>query len=503
MAPPSLVDPSKLETRLFINNEFVSAKSGKTFPSVNPATEEVICFVEEADKTDVDEAVAAAVNAFELGSPWRSMDGTARRDLMLKFAELVERDRDFLEELESMDNGKPIGRLGMYGSSVDIDLLLKYYRYFAGWADKISGQTIPVEGNIFCYTRKEPLGACGVIVPWNYPLLMIAWSVAPALATGNTVVIKTSEKTPLTALHMAKLVKEAGFPPGVVNILSGYGPTAGEALTRHPDIEKVGFTGSTLTGHKIMQSAAESNMKKVTLELGGKSPMIIFDDADVETAVSAAHVGLFLNQGQCCCAGSRLFVQEGIYDKFVKAAVEKVKSIKIGAYTEDKSQDEGIEQGPQVDSLQFNKVLSYIEKGKEQGATVACGGGRLGDKGYFVQPTVFTDVEDDMVIAKEEIFGPVMSILKFKTDEEVIERANRTMYGLGAGICSTNGARAISAAHQIRAGTVWINMYDNFDAAAPFGGYKRSGIGRTKGEDSLECWLQTKCVMMPLQGPSC
>uniref|UniRef100_A0A7S1Z7U6 aldehyde dehydrogenase (NAD(+)) n=1 Tax=Trieres chinensis TaxID=1514140 RepID=A0A7S1Z7U6_TRICV len=503
MSPKGLVDPSKLETRLFINNEFVNAESGKTFPSLNPATEEVITHVQEADKADIDKAVAAAVAAFDLGSEWRGMDGTARRDLMLKFVELVERDRAFLEELECMDNGKPVGRLGMYGSSVDLELLIRVYKYFAGWADKITGKVIPVDGNMLCYTRKEPIGACGLIVPWNYPLLMIAWSLAPALAAGCTVVIKTSEKTPLAALHMAKLFREAGFPPGVINVVSGYGPTAGQALARHPDIGKIGFTGSTATGHKIMQYAAESNLKKVTLELGGKSPMIVFDDADIETAISAAHVGLFLNQGQCCCAGSRLFVQEGIYDKFVAAAIEKAKSIKIGAYTEDTSDTVPIEQGPQVDSLQFEKVLGYIEKGKEEGATVACGGGRHGDKGYFVQPTVFTDVKDDMTIAKEEIFGPVMSILKFKTDEEVIERANKTAYGLGAGICSANGARAVSAAHQIRAGTVWINTFDNFDAAAPFGGFKKSGIGRTKGEDSLDCWLETKCVMMPLQGPKC
>lgn len=501
--PSSLVDVKQLETRLFINNEFLNAESGKTFETVNPATEETICSVQEADKADVDKAVAAAKQAFELGSPWRGMDGTGRRELMLKFTELVIRDRAYLEELECIDNGKPLGRLGMYGTTVDVELLIKCYRYFAGWADKISGQTIPVEGNIFCYTRKEPVGACGLIVPWNYPLLMIAWSLAPALAAGCTVVVKTSEKTPLSALHMGKLFKEAGFPPGVVNVISGYGPTAGKALALHPDIEKISFTGSTATGHKIMEYSAQSNLKKVTLELGGKSPMIVFDDADLDTAISAAHVGLFLNQGQCCCAGSRLFVQEGIYDKFVAAAVEKAKSISIGPYTEDTSEEVPIEQGPQVDALQFNKVLGYIEKGKEEGATVACGGGRHGDKGYFVQPTVFTDVEDDMVIAKEEIFGPVMSILKFKTDEEVIERANRTSYGLGAGICSSNGARAVSAAHQIRAGTVWINTFDNFDAAAPFGGFKKSGIGRTKGQDSLDCWLETKCVMMPLQGPKC
>jgi len=325
---------------------------------------------------------------------------------------------------------------------------------------------------------------------------MQAWKMAPALATGNCVVLKTSEKTPLSALHVSKLVKEAGFPPGVVNTLSGFGPTAGTHLARHPQVDKIAFTGSTAVGHKIQQYSAESNLKRVALELGGKSPMIVLDDADVDLAVSAAHVGLFLNQGQCCCAGSRLFVQEGIHDKFVAAAVKKAKEIKIGAYNEQK-----VEQGPQVDRLQFDRVMGYIDAGKAEGATVTLGGNRHGQKGYFVQPTVFTGVKDDMKIAQEEIFGPVMSILKFKTDEEVIERANKTIYGLAAGVCSTNGARAISMAHQIRAGTVWINSYDVFDAAAPFGGYKESGMGRDKSEYALEEWTEVKCVYIPLVGP--
>jgi aldehyde dehydrogenase (NAD+) len=308
-------------------------------------------------------------------------------------------------------------------------------------------------------------------------------------------VLKTSEKTPLSALAFAKLVKEAGFPPGVINILSGFGPTAGEPLARHRDVDKVAFTGSTAVGHKIQQFAAESNLKKVSLELGGKSPLIIFDDADLEQALNTAHVGLFLNQGQCCCASSRLFVQEGIYDRFVEGAVQRAKAIKVGAHTE-----KDVEQGPQVDDIQFQKVMGYIEKGKAEGATVMTGGGRHGTKGYFIQPTVFTDVKDEMTIAKEEIFGPVMSIIKFKTDAEAIERANKTNYGLAAGVCSTNAARALAAAHQLRAGSVWINMYDNFDAAAPFGGYRESGHGRDKGEAALDNFLEIKCVMLPLAG---
>jgi aldehyde dehydrogenase (NAD+) len=325
---------------------------------------------------------------------------------------------------------------------------------------------------------------------------MQAWKLGPALAAGCTIVVKTSEKTPLTALHVSKLIKEAGFPPGVVNTLSGFGPTAGTHLARHPDVEKIAFTGSTAVGFKISQYAAESNLKKVSLELGGKSPMIVLDDADIDEAVETAHVGLFLNQGQCCCAGSRLYVQEGIYDKFVAKAVKKAQAIKIGAYNE-----EHVEQGPQVDEIQFNKVLNYIESGKEEGAKIATGGGRHGDKGYFIQPTVFTGVTEAMKIGQEEIFGPVMSILKFSTDEEVVKRANSTIYGLAAGVCSKDAGRAISIANQLRVGTVWINSYDNFDAAAPFGGYKQSGHGREKGEYALDNWTETKCVYIKIKGP--
>lgn len=325
---------------------------------------------------------------------------------------------------------------------------------------------------------------------------MLAWKLAPSLACGNTVVVKTSEKTPLSALRIAKLVKEAGFPPGVVNILSGFGPAAGKHLALHMDVEKVAFTGSTKVGHLIEEYAAASNLKRVSLELGGKSPLIVLDDADVEQAVNVAHIGLFLNQGQCCCAGSRLFVQASIYDEFVEAAVRKAKSIKVGPYTEP-----GAEQGPQVDDIQFRRVMGYIEKGKVEGATVALGGSRHGDKGYYVKPTVFTNVTDDMVIAQEEIFGPVMSILKFDDEAEVVKRANSTTYGLAAGVCSKNAARALGLAHQLRVGTVWVNCYDNFDAAAPFGGFKQSGHGREKGEAALDLWTETKCVMLPLDGP--
>jgi len=489
------VDISKLETRLFINNEFVNSVSGNTFEVVNPATEEVICSVQEAGHEDVDKAVTAAKAAFAVGSHWRTLNGSDRRDLMLKLANLVERDRAFLEVLEAMDNGKPIGTDGRYGTSVDLHLVIQYLRYAAGHADKVLGSQIPVDGHIFAYTRKEPVGVCGAIIPWNFPLLMFAWKVGPILATGCTVVFKTSEKTPLSALHIGKLIKEAGFPPGVVNILSGYG-SAGEALARHMDVDKIAFTGSTAVGHKIEQYATESNMKKVTLELGGKSPMIILDDANLETAVNTARAGLFLNQGQVCTASSRIFVHESIHDKFVAAMVQNAQGINVGGYDE-----KDIDQGPQVDKIQFLKVLGYIEKGIEEGATLRLGGHRHGNKGYFIEPTIFTDVKDDMVIAKEEIFGPVMSIFKFKTDEEAITRANATKYGLAASVVSENGARAISTAHQLRAGTVWINTHNSFDAAVPFGGYKESGHGRELGFEAMENYLETKTVMMPLTGP--
>jgi aldehyde dehydrogenase (NAD+) len=350
-----------------------------------------------------------------------------------------------------------------------------------------------VGGDYFCYTRHEPVGVVGQVIPWNFPLLMQAWKLAPALATGNTVVMKPAEQTPLTALRVAELIQEAGFPDGVVNMLPGYGPTAGAAIARHMDVDKVAFTGSTEVGHLIMQAAAETNLKRVTLELGGKSPNIIFADADFDAAIEGAHFALFFNQGQCCCAGSRVFVEEKAYDEFVERSADRAKKRKVGDPF-----DKRTEQGPQVDDVQFHKVMSYIDSGVKDGARLVAGGARVGEHGYFIQPTVFADVQDTMRIAEEEIFGPVMSIIKFKDIDEVIERANRTMYGLAAGVWTRDIGKAYAIANGVRAGTVWVNCYDVFDAAAPFGGFKQSGIGRELGEYGLQQYTEVKTVTVKL-----
>eukprot|EP01013_Petalomonas_cantuscygni_P030774 TRINITY_DN56822_c0_g1_i1.p1 TRINITY_DN56822_c0_g1~~TRINITY_DN56822_c0_g1_i1.p1 ORF type:complete len:492 (-),score=143.88 TRINITY_DN56822_c0_g1_i1:271-1746(-) len=477
------------ETRLFINGEFVPSVSGKTFDTVDPATESVICQLQEADAADVDKAVKAATEAFKT---WKDAAPTHRRDLMLKLADLISANIDYLAQLESLDNGKPFATSG-YGSKADLGLVISCLRYYAGWSEKIQGKTIPVDGQFLVYTKHEPVGVVGQIIPWNFPLLMMAWKLGPALCTGNCIVMKTSEKTPLSALAICKLVQEAGFPPGVLNVVSGFGPTAGEAIARHPHIEKVAFTGSTMTGARIAKAAAESNLKRVSLELGGKSPLIVFPDADLEQAATAAHIGLFLNQGQCCCASSRLFVHEAIYDKFVAECVKQAADRKLGD-----AWDPTVVQGPQVDKMQFDKVMEYIAKGKAEGAKVATGGERHGDKGYYIQPTVFTDVTDDMTIAKEEIFGPVMAILKFKDTKEAIERANNTQYGLAAGVCTRDIGLALRMASELRAGTVWVNCYDVFHHNVPFGGYKQSGHGRENGEYALEMYTEVKSVWIPI-----
>ena len=479
---------ASLATRLLINNRWVASESGQTFGTVNPSTGEEICQVSAADAADVDKAVQAARTAFEHG-PWRTMNASERGRLLHRLADLIENHADELARLESLDNGKPVS----VAKAVDVAKSVACYRYFGGWADKIQGKTIPIDGNFFCYTRHEPVGVVGQIIPWNYPMLMLAWKLAPALATGNTVVMKPAEETPLTALRIGELIVEAGFPEGVVNLLPGFGPTAGAAIARHMDIDKVAFTGSTQVGRLIMEAAAKSNLKGVTLEMGGKSPNIIFADSDLDEAVEGAHLGVFSNQGQVCCAGTRVYVEETIYDQFVEKSVARAQRRTVGDPFDPKTQ-----QGPQVNQAQFDRVMGYIDSGRNEGATLACGGNRVGDRGYFIQPTVFADVQDEMRIAREEIFGPVMSVIPFKDLADVVARANRTDYGLAAGVWTRDIKKAHAIANSVRAGTVWVNCYNVLDTRAPFGGFKQSGIGRELGEYGLQQYTEVKTVTIKL-----
>lgn len=488
IAPPVEIN----YTKLLINGQFVDSASGKTFPTLDPRTGEVIADIAEGDAEDINRAVSAARKAFDEG-PWPRMTPYERSRIMLRFADLVEKHNDDIAALETWDNGKPYEQ----AAKVEIPMVVRLFRYYAGWADKIHGLTVPADGPYHVQTLHEPIGVAGQIIPWNFPLLMFAWKVGPALACGNTIVLKSAEQTPLTALYVAKLFHEAGLPPGVLNVVSGYGPTAGAALASHMDVDKLAFTGSTETGKVVQGLAAQSNLKPVTLELGGKSPFIVCEDADIDEAVEQAHFALFFNQGQCCCAGSRTFVHERVYDEFLeKSKVRAMKRIVGDPFKK------GVEQGPQIDSEQFEKILGFIRSGNESNATLECGGGRIGSKGYYVQPTVFSNVQDDMLIAQEEIFGPVQSILKFKDLNEAIRRANASKYGLAAGVFTKNINTANTLMRALRVGTVWINCFDVFDAAIPFGGYKMSGTGREKGIYSLQNYLQVKAVVTPLKNPA-
>jgi aldehyde dehydrogenase (NAD+) len=475
-------------TKLLINNRWIPSESGKTFATINPSTGEEICQVAEADATDVEKAVKAARAAFEEG-PWRKTMASERGRMLNRLADLIEQNADELAQIEALDNGKPYS----VAKAVDVAATVACYRYFAGWTDKVHGKTIPIDGDFFCYTRHEPVGVVGQIIPWNFPLLMQAWKLAPALATGNTVVMKPAEQTPLSALRIGELIVEAGFPAGVVNLLPGFGPTAGAAIASHMDVDKIAFTGSTEVGHLIMEAAAKSNLKRVTLELGGKSPNIVFADVDVDDAVEGAHFGLFFNHGQCCCAGSRVFVEEKIYDQFVEKSGARARKRTVGDPF-----DPQTEQGPQVDQSQFDKVMGYIDSGRSEGAKLVCGGSRVGDRGYFIQPTVFADVQDDMKIAREEIFGPVMSVIPFKSLDEVVKRANRTDYGLAAAVWTRDIKKALAVSNSVRAGTVWVNCYNVLDTRAPFGGFKQSGIGRELGEYGLQQYTEVKTVTVKL-----
>ncbi|MCA9083561.1 MAG: aldehyde dehydrogenase family protein [Planctomycetaceae bacterium] len=479
--------PAIRQTGILIGDEFRPAVSGRTFSTLNPATEEVICEVAEGDREDVDLAVHAARSAFESG-PWSRMDARDRGRLLLKLADLMEENLDELAALETLDNGKPIND----SRSADLPLAIDCLRYYAGWADKIHGDTIPVRGDYFCYTRREPIGVCGQIIPWNFPILMVAWKWGPALATGNTIVMKPAEQTPLSCLRLGELALEAGFPPGVINIVPGFGPTAGAAIVKHGLVDKVAFTGSGETAQRIMADAAMT-LKRITFELGGKSPNIVFADANLDAAIAGAEFGLFFNQGQCCCAGSRLFVEDSIHDEFVERIVSRAKDRVLG-----NPFDAETTQGPQVDQDQFDKIMKYIDSGNKQGATCATGGQRHGNRGFFVEPTVFTDVSDDMQIAREEIFGPVLSVLKFSDPDEVVKRANNTTFGLAAAVWTRDVTKAHRIAAAVRAGTVWVNCYDVFDAAAPFGGFKMSGMGRELGEAGLQNYTELKTVTMNL-----
>lgn len=484
---PDVVEFLKGPKGLFIDGEFVPSLSGKTFKSINPATEEVLAEVAEAEAPDIDRAVKAARRAFESG-PWSRMSAAERSRLLYRLADLMEEHKLQLAQLETLDNGKPIRE----SLNADLPLAIEHIRYYAGWPTKVVGQTIPVAGKYFNYTRHEPVGVVGQIIPWNFPLLMACWKIGAALAMGCTVVLKPAEQTPLSALYLAKLIQEAGFPPGVVNVVPGFGETAGQALVEHPDVNKIAFTGSTEVGKLIMRNAA-ATLKRVTLELGGKSPNIILPDADMSRAIPGAFMGIMFNQGQVCCAGSRLFVQKKAYDNVVADLVSLAKKIRQGP-----GLDQGTEMGPLVSDEQEKRVLGYIEKGVEEGAEVLVGGGKATDRGYFVQPTIFANVRDDMTIAREEIFGPVVAAMPFEDLDEVIARANDTEYGLAAGVWTENIRNAHYIASKLKAGTVWVNCYNVFDAAAPFGGYKQSGIGREMGSYALNNYTEVKDVWISL-----
>ncbi|KAF7320219.1 Aldehyde dehydrogenase [Mycena kentingensis (nom. inval.)] len=473
-------------TGIFIGGEFRKGKT--TIDVINPTTGKLLTRVDEATADDVDDAVKVAQKAFD--TTWGlHASGELRAQLLNKLALLMERDSEQLVAIEAVDNGKTV----TWARGVDISFSIQTIKYYAGWADKIMGQTIETDEKKFAYTRHEPIGVVGQIIPWNFPLLMLAWKLGPALATGNTIILKPSEFTPLTALKMCSLIKEAGFPDGVVNVLVGYGQTVGQAISEHMGIEKVAFTGSTLVGRKVMEAAAKSNLKNVTLELGGKSPNIVFDDADLEQAVNWSAHGIYWNHGQACCAGSRIFVQAGIYDKFLAKFTEKARSIKVGDPFA-----AGIDQGPQVSQLQYDRIMGYIESGKEQGATLHLGGNRVGTEGYFIEPTIFTDTRPDMTIVEEEIFGPVGVIIRFTDEDDVIHQANNTTYGLASAVFSQNITRAISVAHKLKSGTSWINLANSLNAQIPFGGYKQSGIGRELGEYALHNYTAVKAVHINL-----
>ena len=478
--------------KMLIGGQWVEAASGKTFETLNPATGKVLAHVAEGDAEDINRAVAAARKAFESG-PWPKMTPSQRGRLLWRVAELIEEHADELAMLETLDNGKPI----KYSKASDVPLTADHFRYFAGWATKIEGETIPVSiPSMLTYTLREPLGVVGQIIPWNFPMQMASWKLAPALAAGNTVILKPAEQTPLTALRIGELICEAGFPDGVVNIVPGYGHTAGAALAAHLDVDKIAFTGSTEVGKKILQASA-GNLKKITLELGGKSPNIIFPDADLKWAVRGALTAIYFNSGQICTAGSRLFVHQSIYDETISQMAEAAAAMKVG-----EGVDPATEMGPVITQEQLDRVSGYIETGRREGATARAGGERVGGDladGFFLRPTVLDQVTDEMTVAREEIFGPVVVALPFEEIEEVAARANRSIYGLAAGVWTSDIKKAHKMVSLLKSGVVWVNTYNQFDAAAPFGGYRQSGYGREMGHAVLDAYTQIKTAWINLR----
>jgi phenylacetaldehyde dehydrogenase len=493
MPRPSAAVRDFLDGRLdlLIDGEWREAASGKRFDVFDPATGAVIARVAEADREDVDRAVAAARRAVDTGH-WSRAKPAERQALLNRLADLMEARAAEFAEIEALDNGKPV----TVAAAADVPGSIAMFRYMAGWATKLTGTTIPLSaaGNYHAYTVREPVGVVGQIIPWNFPLLMAAWKLAPALAAGCTCILKTAEQTPLSAILLGQLVQQAGFPPGVVNILAGFGETAGAALANHPDVDKIAFTGSTEVGKLIVQ-AASGNLKKVSLELGGKSPAIVFDDADLETTIPGVASGIFFNQGQTCCAGSRLYVHERMFDRVVEGIAAEARKIKIGH-----GLDPATEMGPLVSQEQFDRVSGYIATGRQEGATVAVGGERRGNEGYFVEPTVLTGLEPGMKVVREEIFGPVLCAERFNDDdlERLANIANDTSYGLAASVWTRNVSLAHKMASRIKAGTVWVNCHNIFDAALPFGGYKQSGWGREMGEFVFNNYLETKAITIAL-----
>jgi len=474
--------------KILIDGKWSDAASGKTFDTYNPATGEVLARVAEGDREDIDRAVKAARKAFD--GPWSRMTASDRGKLIWKLADLLEQHLEEFATLETLDNGKPL----TISRVADVPLAVDCFRYMAGWATKIEGTTIPISvpyapgAKFLAYTKREPVGVVGQIIPWNFPLLMAAWKLGPALATGNTVVLKPAEQTPLSAIRLGELITEAGFPEGVVNVVPGFGETAGAALSGHPDVDKIAFTGSTEVGKLILQAAA-GNLKKVSLELGGKSPNIVFADSDMKAAIGGAASAIFFNHGQCCCAGSRLYVEQAIFDQVVEGVSNQAKKIKVGSGLEPDTQ-----MGPLVSKEQLDRVCGYLESGFSEGAKATAGGKKIDKDGYFVEPTVLVNTDHKMKVVQEEIFGPVVTAIPFKDADSIVPIANDNIYGLAPGIWTKDISKAHRVAEKLRAGTVWINCYNIFDAAMPFGGYKQSGWGREMGKDSLELYTEVKAV---------